>query len=248
MARRPTTEGDVAGRPLLRRHEDQVDAQDAEGENQKRESCECEHDCCHRIPPCGGWVGQYYVAQYPNCQPAILKYMEHDAHLVDILDRTGAIVSSKRRIDINKPRDIYHTVHIILVTPRGEVVMSTIPVREDLPNLYAQRLGTTTATIRRTDETPDEAADRCMMRELFIDHMPLKLLGQGMYHLPQDRHNYMSVFYGISEAPHNYSLIDIGGFVVMTPREIDHLVKNHPDKLADTFIAVWHDFRKKLPL
>ena len=105
--------------------------------------------------------------------------MEHGAHLVDILDETGQIVSNKRRMDVRKPHDIYHTIHILLITPRGEIVLSTIPVREDLPNINAQRMGTTVATIRRTGETAEEAAERSMSRELFIDHMPLKLVGEG---------------------------------------------------------------------
>lgn len=174
--------------------------------------------------------------------------MEHGAHSVDILDKSGTIVASKPRIDIDKSVDIYHTIHIILVTPRGEVVLSTIPVREDLPNIYAQRLGSTAATIRRSGETADEAADRCATRELFIDQLPMKLLGETMYKLPGDRYNFASVFCAIAEAPHNYSLIDIEGFVVTTPREIDNMIHRHPGKVADSFVAIWRDYRSKLPL
>lgn len=174
--------------------------------------------------------------------------MEHSAHYVDVLDRTGAIVSQKRRLDIDKSLDIYHSVYIMLITPRGELVLSTIPVREDLPNFYAQRLGSTAATIRRSEETADEAADRCMARELFIDQMPLKLLGERMYDLPDERHNYMSFYCGVAEAPQSYSLMDIEGFVVMTPKELDRIIEFHPEKVADTLIALWADYRQKLPL
>jgi len=174
--------------------------------------------------------------------------MEHGAHLVDVLDKTGAIISSKRRSDVDKSVDIYHGVYIFLITPRGEVVLSTIPVREDLPNLYAQRLGAPAATIRRSGETAEEAADRCATRELFIDQLPLKLVGEKMYHLSSDRYVYASVFCAIAEAPLNYSLIDIESFLVVTPREIDAMIEHHPEKIAETFIAFWHDYRKKLPL
>lgn len=174
--------------------------------------------------------------------------MEHNVHLVDLLDDQGTIIGTKRRIDIKKPQDIYHTIHVLLVTPRGEVVVSTIPVREDLPNLYAGKVGTTVATIRRTDETPFEAGQRAVSRELFIDKMPLKQLGERMYHMPTQRSNFMTTFYGISEVPESYSLLDIDSLIVMTPREIDRLIKQDPDDVAESFIAVWQDYRDKLPI
>lgn len=174
--------------------------------------------------------------------------MEHNAHHVDILDTTGAIIGSKRRIDVQKPFDIYHTVHILLITPRGEVVLSNIPVREDLPNLYAQRMGTTAATIRRTDETASEAAERCATRELFIDHMPMSFIGEHMYTLPQNRHNFMSIFCGVADPPESYSLLDLDGLVVVTPKDLDRMISQHPEKIADSLIAIWHEYRSKLPI
>ncbi len=174
--------------------------------------------------------------------------MEHGSHNVDILDKTGAIVASKRRIDVDKQRDIYHTIHVILVTPRGEVVLSTIPVREDLPNIYARRLGTTVATIRRSDETAEEAAERSVGRELFIDHISLTWLGESMYYLPDKRFNYISVYYGVGEAPESYSLLDIEELVVITPKDLDYIIERQPDKVAETLKVIWRDYRRKLPL
>lgn len=174
--------------------------------------------------------------------------MEHNVHLVDILNEQGVVVGNKRRIDIRKPHDIYHTIHVVLITPRGEVVASTIPVREDLPNLYAGKIGTTVATIRRTGETAFEAGQRAVSRELFIDKMPLNLLGERMYSLPSQRHNFMTTYYGVAEVPESYSLLDIDGLIVMTPREIDRLIKEEPDEIADSLIAVWQDYRTKLPI
>jgi hypothetical protein len=174
--------------------------------------------------------------------------MEHNSHHVDILDRAGNIVSTKRRIDIRKPQDIYHTIHILLVTPCGEIILGNIPVREDLPNLYAQQMGTTAATIRRCGETAAEAAERCATRELFIDHMPMTLIGEHMYALPQDRHNYISAFYGVADAPESYSLLDIDGFAVVTPRDLDRMILQHSEKIADPLIAIWREYRGKLPI
>ena len=174
--------------------------------------------------------------------------MEHNMHLVDILDERGAVVGTKRRIDIRKPQDIYHTVHILLVTPRGEIVVSTIPVREDLPNLYAGKIGTTVATIRRTEETAFQAGQRAVSRELFIDHMPLNQVGERIYHLGDSRTNLITLFYGVAEAPESYSLLDIDSLIVLSPREIDLMIEHSPDDVADSLAAVWHDYRRHLPL
>lgn len=169
-------------------------------------------------------------------------------HLVDILDPDGAIVGVKRRIDIKKPQDIYHTIHVILITPRGEIVLSDIPLREDLPNLYAMKKGTTVATIRRTNENATAAAERCVSRELFIDHMRLTLLGERMYQMPTQRYNFMTTYYGISEPPESYSLIDIAGLEVVTPKELDAMIERAPDTVAESLTAVWHEYRQLMPI
>ena len=65
--------------------------------------------------------------------------MEHGAYLVDILDKNGAIVGQKERRLIDKQADIYHSVYIILVTPKGELVLGTIPAREISPIFIAAK-------------------------------------------------------------------------------------------------------------
>jgi len=175
--------------------------------------------------------------------------MQHDFHPVDVLNKKGEIVGQKPRKNIDKMVDIFHTIHILLVTPVGEIVMSIIPLREDLPNVYANKLGTTVATIRRTDETDDEAASRAIARELFIDDMPLTKLGTKFYHrLPPTPGSLFSVYYGIADVPESYSMIDIEGLIVMTPKEIDNLIETDPHSLAYSFLKVWKDYKDKLPL
>lgn len=174
--------------------------------------------------------------------------MQHDFYPVDLLNEEGVVVGSKPRYQINKLEDIHHTTHVILITPRGEVVMSIIPVREDLPNVYANKLGTTVATIRRSGESALHAAQRSVSRELFIDDMPLTLLGERFHPLPPMKDNLLTVYYGISEVPESYSLLDIDGLIVMSPREIDAKLETSPDDYARSFIEVWKAYRQKLPI
>lgn len=174
--------------------------------------------------------------------------MQHDFYPVDILDEKGNIIGNKPRNQVNKLQDRHHTTHVLLITPRGEVVMSIIPLREDLPNVYANKLGTTVATIRRSGETPLHAAQRSVSRELFIDDMPLVELGEQFHPLPPMPDCLLTVYYGVSEVPETYSLLDIDGLIVMSPREIDAKLKQDPDDFAQSFIEVWNTYRSQLPI
>jgi hypothetical protein len=177
--------------------------------------------------------------------------MEHAAHQVDILDINGKIVGSKLRREINKARDIYHVIFVLLVTPKGEIVLSVIPPREDLPNLYTRQLGATMATIRRSHETAHEAALRGVQRELFIDEIQeadLHLLGEQMLELPEGIHTFASAYYLIGDAPATYSVIDIDTLVVVTPQQIRSLIMNHPDEVAPTLNLIWSSYNSSLPI
>lgn len=175
--------------------------------------------------------------------------MQHDFYPVDILDHEGNVISSKPRREIDKLVDIVHAIHILLITPLGEVVMSIIPVREDLPNVYAGKLGTTVATLKRSNETDDEGAVRAISRELFIDDMPLTHVATKFYdHMPPKPGCKFSVYYGISDVPESYSIVDIDGLIVMTPKEIDERIDTDPHSFAYSFLKIWKDYRDKLPL
>jgi hypothetical protein len=174
--------------------------------------------------------------------------MEHAAHLVDVLDKEGTVIGHKPRNAINKAIDIYHSILITLVTPRGEIVLGVIPPREDLPNYYARLMGATTATIRRTGETPDQAARRCVQRELFIDQADIQLLGDLTMDLPEGRTMYATAYYMVGDPPPSYSVIDIDTLAVVTTQQLRDILLNHPNELAPTFRHIWDAYHHKLPV
>jgi len=174
--------------------------------------------------------------------------MEHGRHPVDLVDENGLVVGSKLRRDIDKSRDVYHVVYIVLVTPVGQVVMGKIPARTDLPNLYADQLGAPAATIRRSGESPLAAARRCIERELFIDGAKVVPVGGGLFTLDDGRQTYVSVYYLVAEPPESYSNTDIGELVTFTPREVRERIEHHPEEFAPTFIELWRRYQDRLPL
>lgn len=173
--------------------------------------------------------------------------MEHSAYYVDILDKNGNVVGKKLRRDIDKLRDLHHSIHVFLITPKGELILGVIPTREDLPNLYPRRLGTTVATIRRSGETAKHAAKRSLARELFIEDGDVHLLGEKMFHLPE-RLNYITAYYIVADPPPTFSVLDIDKLAVITTGELRNLIKESPDDVAPTLAAIWQDFGNKLPV
>jgi hypothetical protein len=135
--------------------------------------------------------------------------MEHEFQLVDILDEKGTVIGQKPRREIDKAKDIHHTVFVLLITPDKKVVLGQIPAREDLPNLYANQYGNTMATIRRSKEPAKAAAVRGISRELFIDETEPELIGEGMEEFDDGIKQFISVFMIGSEMPDAFSLTDI---------------------------------------
>ena len=173
--------------------------------------------------------------------------MEHAAHEVDILNEAGKVIGTKRRRDIDKAHDIFNTVYVFLITPTGEVVLTNIPEREDLPNLFAGKLGTPVATIRRSHETAAHAAQRGVARELFIDEADVHFIDESMREL-SGRKSLASVFSMVGEPPRTYSKTDIGGLVTITPKELDRQMQESPENFAPSLQELWHSYRSELPV
>jgi hypothetical protein len=174
--------------------------------------------------------------------------MEHGSHHVDLVDENGLVVGSKPRREIDKNHDIYHVVYTVLVSPVGQVVLSRIPARKDLPNLYEGKLGVPAATIRRSGEAPMTAAKRSVERELFIDDAKVVPVGGGLFVLDDGRQTYVSVYFLVANAPETFSSTDIAELVTMAPRDLREQLDRQPDDFAPTMRLLWDRYQDRLPL
>jgi hypothetical protein len=172
--------------------------------------------------------------------------MEHGDHLVDIVDRHGVPIATKPRRDIDKKVDLCHTIFVVLVTPEHRLLLSRIPSRDDLPNLYVGSLGATAATIRRHSETADEASRRVLQTELYLEGLELTKLGDFYQAFPDERHKFMSLYYGVHAAPTNYSHADIEELVLMALSGVGPAVAADESQFAPTFVALWDKFGSEL--
>lgn len=176
--------------------------------------------------------------------------MRHESYAIDVLDRAGNIIGQKPRRGIDKNSDHYHSVHVIIITPQKQLLLSKIPERANLPTIYSHKLGTTMAVIRRSSENNLDAAHRGLEHKLFISDLPLTELATEMLTLADDRREKTSVFYGTAEQPERFNAVDIESLALMSPRELDACV-NDPDRLeylAATLVTIWERYRAKFPL
>jgi hypothetical protein len=170
--------------------------------------------------------------------------MDYAQQLVDILDHEGRITHQKPRRAVDKQTDIFHGVHVMLQTARGELVVSVIPERDELPNRYAGMLGSTMATIRRHSETAEEAARRGLRRELMIEPKHLRLLRDGMLTLADGSLNYLTAYLVEADCPNLYRTADVGELMVITPSGIDVAIMAHADQVSPTLRAIWPSVMK----
>jgi hypothetical protein len=172
--------------------------------------------------------------------------MAHQDHVVDLVDSTGSVISQKVRKEVDKANDLYHGVYVLLVTTGKDVVLSKIPQRDDLPNLYAGKLGLTVATIRRHAESRDEAAYRALINEAYIRQPRLVYLGDIFTNVPDGRMSYISAYYTIGDVPIAHSKRDIDCFEIMTTKQFETKIFNNPDLFTPTLHAVWSKYKQVL--
>lgn len=173
--------------------------------------------------------------------------MQHADYMIDLVDTKGNVTSQKPRRAINKREDLYHTIHVVLITPTGELVLTRIPERKDLPNIYADQLGTTVATIRRSNENADRAALRAISHELFINNATVYHVGDAYRELDDGIRTYMSVYYLVAPQPKKYSRNDIQNLITETYEDFRQHLRTYPHEIAPTMRAIWKMYEKKLP-
>lgn len=175
------------------------------------------------------------------------KLMNHADYEVDLVDEHGHTVGQKLRRKIDKRTDRYHSVFVQMVTPQGELVLGGIMEREDLPNIYAHKLGTTVAAIRRHGETAEEAATRALGRELFMKQSVVTLLGEGPTTM-DGKTMYVSAFFTVGEPPKDYSTIDLEELKIVSIDQFEEELASGGKRFAPTLMFVWKNYRDKLPL
>jgi hypothetical protein len=160
---------------------------------------------------------------------------------VDILDQNGNKVGVKLRKDIIKGVDIYHAVYGVLITSRGNIAISKIAQRADMPNLHAGSYGCTAATIKRDDESGDQAMDRAIKNELGLN-MPIKLLKEEVIAV-DGTFRKIGLYKLHSDIPAQYSKKDIEEIKEFTKKEFEDLLNTQPESITPLLKIFWDNWK-----
>lgn len=163
--------------------------------------------------------------------------MNDGEYFVDILDQNGQKVGQKLRKEIVKGVDIYHAVYGVLITSRGNLAISKIAQRPDMPNLHAGSYGCTAATIKRVNETGDEAMKRAVKNELGLD-IPIKLISEQVISV-DNTYRKIGLYELLSEIPDSYSKEDIEEIKELTNEDFKKLLEEHPEKVTPLLKIFW---------
>ena len=175
--------------------------------------------------------------------------MEHKKYEVEIYNENGDVVEVKQRKDINKLKDLIHSVHIFAFNSNNELILSVIPQKKDqeLKNIYKDKYGTTAATIVRKDETHSQAAPRLAKKELFLENGDLTFLGKNLETYPDGvkRFNSVYVLTGF-DTFENFNKDDIKDLIPMTRESLADLME-HKNSFADSFLVNFNRYSDKFP-
>lgn len=167
--------------------------------------------------------------------------MNHSDHNIAIYDDQGEQLGQKRRRDISKVVDVVHCAVVIVKRSSGGVVLAQIPET----TLYGGLWAATAATMVRVGESAEEAACRCLKKELGIDGIDPVFLGKRFYIFPDGIRRWKSVFIvqmDISLVPNGE---DASALKEVSPIELGTMLREDPPVLAPTFIKVWEDWLSK---
>ncbi|HYE59664.1 MAG TPA: hypothetical protein VEA18_00565 [Candidatus Kapabacteria bacterium] len=128
--------------------------------------------------------------------------MEHGEYMIDLLNEEGIVVGQKKRKDINREKDILHSVYIVLFTTKKECLLSIVPTA----TIYGGMLGVTSATFVRQGETSLEAATRSLRNDFGFTEVPLTFLGEKMHTFTGNIRRLSGIYYGFISALNNKDL------------------------------------------
>jgi len=163
--------------------------------------------------------------------------MKEGKYQVDLIDRTGNVVDSKKRGDIVKGKDAYHAVYCVLTTPKDELVLNLIAQRQDMPNLHAGKFGCTAATIRRSGETGQQAAERAVSEELKINIVP-ELLDEKIIDI-DGTYRKIGWYKVFGPMPKDYNREDIEELVPVSVENFLKILEETPDKITPPLKKYW---------
>ncbi|OGC81840.1 MAG: hypothetical protein A2V81_03300 [Candidatus Abawacabacteria bacterium RBG_16_42_10] len=167
-------------------------------------------------------------------------------NLIDILDEKGHMIGQKKREDIDRYHDILPAVHVIVITPKKEIVLVGIAQHPDQKRTWIGKLGNSAATFIRHGETDEEAALRALKNDLNISGVDLEILGKKLYTLSEGIRRMVTTFMCEFAGPFTFNPNEVLDLHMFNKEELMKEMSNQQN-FAPTFLAMWEDYQNKLP-
>lgn len=153
---------------------------------------------------------------------------------IDRVDGRNRPVGRVLRKDALRAGANFRTVHVILTTTDGLVILQRLADRRER---HPGRLGSSVAGYLHAGEDPEAAALRRTREELGISP---HLRERGVVRM-RDRQSdkFVSVFTGVTDHYHNALPEQIERLQVLTRDEVSAQLTSNPDRFTPTFRRVW---------
>ena len=160
-----------------------------------------------------------------------------------ILDDAGNVVGSKPRKDIDKVKDAFWCSDVLVFDGNHQLLLSKIPVN----NLYAGLWGSTTATILRENENPEDAAIRVLHKELGIENASPTKLGEKFFIYADGVKRKKSTYFIVSHHELRPNPEDIAELKAWNRSELESFITSNPEQFAPTFLGIWESVKEMIP-
>lgn len=154
--------------------------------------------------------------------------------LVDVVDTDNHPIGFAPRGAVLSEHLNFRTVHILLQTPAGEIVLQHLPY--DHARSPGQ-LGSSVAGYVRAGEGYEEAARRKLWDELHVE-AGLDWLGESRMR-DEKSLKFVGVYTGRLTTEPRYDPQEIQGLVRIAPHELHKLVRETPQAFTRTFLHVY---------
>ena len=152
--------------------------------------------------------------------------------LVDAVDKNDMVIGTVKRKDIFSRKANFRVVHIFLLNRKGELLLQKIAGGR---GRHARQWGSSAADYVISGESYDEAAKRCLERELRLKNSLMEFMGKACMN-DDDCRKFISLYKVVHEGPLTLDPAYTEGAEFLSFREIAELSEKSRRKFTPTFL------------
>ncbi len=168
---------------------------------------------------------------------------QRHAEWLDVVNKYDKVIGRALRSDVHR-RALYHrSTHILLFDSKQRVFVQLRSASKDTnPGLW----DSSAAGHVDAGERYAACAARELREELGVAVQEQELLETDRFAPnPSSGYEFMRVYRCVSDAPITLEINEVADGRWVSPTELDHWLKKHPEQFTDTFATIWHNNRSR---